>query len=105
MPPALNPKSYGRARVLEAPSRPKLVIGRSFYKETREEAETAEEAETEEAETAREAGTEAAACYLLLSLASDPLEGILVQQIQNFLGGWRDWTEWQTIVSILEQVN
>ena len=27
-PPALNPKSY---RVLEAPSRPMLVIGRSFY--------------------------------------------------------------------------
>ena len=31
--PALNPKSYGRARVLEIPSRPMLVIGRSFYEE------------------------------------------------------------------------
>ena len=32
--PALNPKSYGRARVLlEAPRRPMLVIGRSFYEE------------------------------------------------------------------------
>ena len=25
LPPALNPESYGRARVLEAPSRPMLV--------------------------------------------------------------------------------
>ena len=34
MPPALNPnRSYGRARVSEAPSRPMLVIGRSFYEE------------------------------------------------------------------------
>ena len=33
LPPALNPKSYGRARVLEAPSRPMLVIGHSFYEE------------------------------------------------------------------------
>ena len=50
MPPALNPQSYGRARVLEAPSSPMLVIGRSFYEETRDhEAETAEEAETAKA--------------------------------------------------------
>ena len=40
LPPALNPKSYGRARVLEAPSRLMLVIGRSFYEEM-EEAKTA----------------------------------------------------------------
>ena len=33
LPPGLNPKSYGRARVLEAPSRPMLVIQRSFYEE------------------------------------------------------------------------
>ena len=30
MPPALNPKSHGKARVLEAPSGPMLVIERSF---------------------------------------------------------------------------
>ena len=28
--PALNPRSYGRARVWKASSRPMLVIGRSF---------------------------------------------------------------------------
>ena len=43
MAPALNPN--GRARVLEAPSRPMLVIGRSFYEEmlTREETITGDD--------------------------------------------------------------
>ena len=48
LPPALNPKSYGRARVLEAPSRPMLVIGRSYYEEmlTGEETMTGEDVRT-----------------------------------------------------------
>ena len=51
MPPgALSDRSYGRVRVLEAPGRPMLVIGRSFYEETVKL--TAGEEETEEEETA-----------------------------------------------------
>ena len=45
-----SPYRTRRARVLEAPRHPMLVIGRSFYEETVEKAVTAEEAETGEEE-------------------------------------------------------
>ena len=36
LPPVLNPKIYGGARVLEASGRPMLLIGRSFKKKSYE---------------------------------------------------------------------